>query len=271
MLSKKWICWWPRYPSVQQELGNHRIRANSRYEHPVKLPDKLVSEALRGQDHVLRIPPKQLRGKPRAQHHSRQQQIPVSGHPDVPRGQAWPHTDIPSTPGKLVCQDMVPRRPNTSLIWYYLGRLDQDSAHLHPGTGLLRRWVLLPSLVQELPHQEAGHDAHTALWTVSGCLHTTRVNQLPILAGIATPMLRIEAAVLALSRKATSDEDHLLHKTATEIPPHALLKSQRPFAEHAHQLLHSTPDDVSKWLWLKHRWTEEWQAADQSRLHRFVE
>ena len=40
---------------------------------------------------------------------------------------------------------------------------------------------------------------NTALWTVSGCLHATPVNQLPILAVIAPPTLRREAAVLALS------------------------------------------------------------------------
>ena len=112
---------------------------------------------------------------------------------------------------------------------------------------------------------------NTALWTVSSCLHATPVNQIPILAGIAPPTLRCEASVLALSRKATNDEDHLLHKTATEILPHAHLKSRYPFAEHAHQLLHSTPDDISKQLWLKCWWMEEWQAADQSMLHRFVE
>ena len=112
---------------------------------------------------------------------------------------------------------------------------------------------------------------NTSLWTISGFLHASPVNQLPILAGIATPMLRCEAAVLALSQKATNDNDHLLHKTATEILPHACLKLRCPFVEHAHQLLHSTPDDISKWLWFKCYWTEERQAADQSRLHRFLE
>ena len=66
---------------------------------------------------------------------------------------------------------------------------------------------------------------NTALWTVSGFLHAILVNQLLILAGIAPPMLRGEAAVLALSQKATNDEDHLLHNSATDIPPHARLKS----------------------------------------------
>ena len=41
--------------------------------------------------------------------------------------------------------------------------------------------------------------------------------------------------------------------------------------EHAHQLLHSSSEDVSTRQWLKHRWSEEWQKADHTRLHRFVE
>ena len=112
---------------------------------------------------------------------------------------------------------------------------------------------------------------NNALRMVSGCLRATPVNQLPILAGIAPPTLRREAAVLALSRKATNNEDHLLHQAATENPQRARLKSRRPFTEHAHQLLRSTPADVSKRTWLTRRWTEEWQAADHSRLDRFVD
>ena len=112
---------------------------------------------------------------------------------------------------------------------------------------------------------------NNALRKVSGCLRATPVNHLPVLAGIAPPILRREAATLALSRKAIIDEDHILHKTITETPQHARLKSRRPFVEHAHQLLRSTSEDVPTRQWLKRRWSEEWQAADHSRLHRFVE
>ena len=112
---------------------------------------------------------------------------------------------------------------------------------------------------------------NNALRTVSGCLSATPVNQLPILAGITPPTLRREAAVLELSHKATNNKDHLLHKIATETPHRARLKSRRPFTEHSYQLLCVTPADISKRLWLKHRWKEEWQAADHCKLHRFVE
>ena len=110
-----------------------------------------------------------------------------------------------------------------------------------------------------------------ALRTVSGCVCATPINQLPILASIAPLSLRREAAVLALFRKATNSGDHLLHQVVTTTPQRARLKSRGPFAEHTHQLLRSTPADVFRGMWLTRRWSEEWQAADHSRLHRFVD
>ena len=95
---------------------------------------------------------------------------------------------------------------------------------------------------------------NSAMRTVAGCLRPTPVNQLPILAGIAPPTIRCEAAVLALTRKAAKDEDHILHLVISERPSPARLKSRRPFAEHAHCLLRSTPEDVSSRSWLSTRW-----------------
>ncbi|TKS82867.1 hypothetical protein D9C73_016976 [Collichthys lucidus] len=87
---------------------------------------------------------------------------------------------------------------------------------------------------------------NTALRTVSGCLRATPTNQLPILAGIAPAEVRREAATLALTRKAQLNEFHLLHKAVTETPQCARLKSWRPFAIHAQELLRTTPVDTSK-------------------------
>ena len=66
---------------------------------------------------------------------------------------------VPPTTGKPVRKDIGSRRFDTPSRRYNLGRLDLDATHLYPGAGLLRRRVLRPSLVQELPHQETGHDA----------------------------------------------------------------------------------------------------------------
>ena len=111
---------------------------------------------------------------------------------------------------------------------------------------------------------------NSAIRTVAGCLRPIPVNQLPILAGIAPPTIRREAAVLALTRKAAKDEDHIIHLVISERPSPARLKSRRPFAEHAHRLLRSTPEDVSSRSWLSTRWNEEWRAAEHSRLHSFI-
>ena len=60
------------------------------------------------------------------------------------------------------------------------------------------------------------------------------------------------------------------HLVISERPSPARLKSRRPFAEHAHRLLRSTPEDVSSRSWLSTRWNEEWRAAEHSRLHSFI-
>ena len=51
---------------------------------------------------------------------------------------------------------------------------------------------------------------NTALRTITGCLRPTQVEQLPVLAEIAPPALRREAATLVLGRRACQ-HDHLLH------------------------------------------------------------
>ena len=95
-------------------------------------------------------------------------------------------------------------------------------------------------------------------------------SELPVLSGIMPPALQLEAAALVLSRKVKVREDHLLHRIATEKPPCTNLKSRYPIGEHAYHLLDSIPDDVSKQSWLRTRWAEEWLAADNTRLHTYV-
>lgn len=112
---------------------------------------------------------------------------------------------------------------------------------------------------------------NTALRTVSGCLRATPTNQLPVLAGIAPAEVRQEAATLALARKALMSESHLLHKVVTETPQRTRLKSRRPFATQAQELLRTTPADTSKASWVKARWRDQWKAAEPSRLHQFIE
>ena len=76
--------------------------------------------------------------------------------------------------------------------------------------------------------------------------------------------------MLALARKAQTSESHLLHKIVTESPQCKRLKSRRPFALQAQELLRTTPADTSKASWVKARWKEQWKAAEPSRLHHYI-
>ena len=82
--------------------------------------------------------------------------------------------------------------------------------------------------------------------------------------------LQREAAVLALSRKAQANEDHLLHRMLQERSTRARLKSRHPFCQQADHLSDLAPPGVTKQSWLRTRWKDDWLAAPPSRLHNFI-
>ena len=81
---------------------------------------------------------------------------------------------------------------------------------------------------------------NASLRTITGCLRPTLVDQLPVLAEIAPPALRREAATLVLGRRACQ-HDHLLHDVMGNATHRKRLKSRRPLTHHAHQLVSSVP------------------------------
>ena len=76
---------------------------------------------------------------------------------------------------------------------------------------------------------------------------------------------------MSLARTAQLRDSHLLHKAVTETPQRTRLKSRRPFATHAQELLHTTPADTSKASWVNARWRDQWKAAEPSRLHLYIQ
>ena len=87
---------------------------------------------------------------------------------------------------------------------------------------------------------------NASLRTITGCLRPTPVDQLPVLAEIAPPALRREAATLVLGRRACQ-HDHLLHDVMENSTHRKRLKSRRPLIHHAQQLVSSvSPQDTVK-------------------------
>ena len=97
-------------------------------------------------------------------------------------------------------------------------------------------------------------------------LRPTPVDQLPVLAEIAPPALRREAATLVLGRRACQ-HDHLLHDVMENSNHRKRLKSRRPLTHHAQQLLSSvSPQETVKHR-TRARWAESW-ASTNTRLHK---
>ena len=109
---------------------------------------------------------------------------------------------------------------------------------------------------------------NASLRTITGCLRPTPVDQLPVLAEIAPPALRREAATLVLGRRACQ-HDHLLHDVMENSTHRKRLKSRRPLIHHAQQLVSSvSPQDTMK-HWTRARWAESW-ASTTTRLNKFM-
>ena len=109
---------------------------------------------------------------------------------------------------------------------------------------------------------------NAALRTITGCLRPTQVEQLPVQAEIAPPVLRREAATLVLGRRACF-HDHLLHDVVENSTQRKKLKSRRPLTHHAQQLVSSVPPQETVKHWTHARWTESW-AFTTTRLHKFI-
>ena len=89
---------------------------------------------------------------------------------------------------------------------------------------------------------------NAALRTITVCLRPTQVDPLPVLAEIAPPALRREAATLVLGRRACQ-HDHLLHDVMEKSTHRKRLKSRHPLTHHAQKLVSSVPpqERVKHW------------------------
>jgi len=97
---------------------------------------------------------------------------------------------------------------------------------------------------------------------VTGCLHPTPADNLPILAGIQPAERRPEGATLSLVRRPT-EPGHLGGNARH-------LKSRHPFAPAAQQLISSSDDNNRNVaLWADHHWNAE-RLESTTKLRAFI-
>ena len=89
---------------------------------------------------------------------------------------------------------------------------------------------------------------NAAIRTITVFLRPTQVDQPPVLAEIAPPALRREAATQVLGRRGCQ-HDHLLHDVMENSTHRTRLKSRHPLTHHAQQLVSSVPpqERVKHW------------------------
>ena len=117
----------------------------------------------------------------------------------------------------------------------------------------------------EYPHASRGRWSQHGLPNYNRCLRPIPVDQLPVLAGIAPPALRREAATLALGRRACMS-GHLLHD-AMRSAKLKRVKSRNSFAHHA-RVLTALMQELAE-HWIQARRTESW-ASTTTTLHQFM-
>ena len=124
--------------------------------------------------------------------------------------------------------------------------------------------------------QSSRHDIHVNVVTQSSPtvslfkllqLASTQLNaRLPVLAEIAPPALRREAATPVLGHPRANTI--IYYTTPWKIPP-TERDLRCPLTHHAHQLVSSVPPQETVKHWTQTRWAESW-ASTTTRLHRYM-
>lgn len=101
---------------------------------------------------------------------------------------------------------------------------------------------------------------------ITGCLRSTPVSNIQVLAGIAPPDIRRRAKTAQLITKAKKDGSHVLHETVTKNRRSQRLKSRKPLhRQKVGNIEGKTPAEN----WMKEEWQSRWQDST-SRLKGFI-
>ena len=133
--------------------------------------------------------------------------------------------------------------------WHKLGIQYTDIENVDPCTRVCTSGTVCPGVVQKQPHSSRGCRPQCFPSHHNRVLRPAQVDQHPVLAEIAPPYLRREAATLVSGRRACQ-HDHLLHDVIENSTHRKRFKSRRPLTHHAHQL-------------------ESW-ASTTTRLHKYM-
>ena len=117
-----------------------------------------------------------------------------------------------------------------------------------------------------------GSALNDALRIVTGCLHPTPTDHLPVLSGNQPAALRRLGATLSLAYRGSLDPDHILYGLLSEFSDtrQVRLRSRRPFVPAVRNLLDNLARlGIRASEWTTHKWKTEY-CENVSRLRAFV-
>jgi len=140
----------------------------------------------------------------------------ISLRTQIPQNKAGQETHISSTPWVTSQNVDITLCTLEVVCWLWLGCWSNNAANNHLSPGPFNSKVLYSAPVWCRSACTCLIDPaiNNALWTVTGCLHPTQADNLPILAGIQPAELRRIGTTLPLARRAMQP-GHLLHSALT--------------------------------------------------------
>ena len=148
----------------------------------------------------------------------------------------------------------------------------QDIAHLCSFLGLSTVEFGAPVWCHSVHTRLINSIFNDALHIVTGCLRSTPMEDLPVLAGIQPAELRQLGVILSLASPASHHPNHALHEqlVGQQNVDQGRLKSRRPFVLAVWKLLDSLSELVIHVKqWTKHKWNVDYLESI-SRVRAFI-
>ena len=149
-----------------------------------------------------------------------------------------------------------------------MGSKSINTPHLYPSTCVCTGWYCTPIWSRSRHTGLLDVSLNCTLNVITGCLQSTPVEQLPLLAGIPPAELPRRAPSLVLAHHAMTI-DHHLHYTITREETQPRLKSWHRIATSGKELLSTTIPNETKAHWIARMWSAEWQRST-SRPHEYI-
>jgi len=174
----------------------------------------------------------------------------------VSSSEAQPVAHLQATSYICAAESFVRLRAAKPAGRHRVGCLREHAQDQQSSSCILHCWILLPSMVMKQEY-EGGWCGHKFCFANNYWMPKTNTDA--ILAGIAPASVRRNATTLRLALKYALTEH--FNNNLVHLKTRPRLKSRRPFAQSAIELMESFAGHESIAQWTQYQWLEEWKKS----------